>query len=516
MTKKRLKQLFLVPLLAVIFYACYLDVLEVEVSETTGFSIAEARSWFEANVPSKPDGVSLRSGGESDDPEDGSSLPWRIGDESSRFTPDWENAVVGTDARFRIIEVPLQSCGWFAQMSSELAERAAETGDERYLATIMRLLVRICHATGTKDGFVMIASPDLEYLNRRSDNPMQDFTYLNRSEDFSGLVFYYNLAGELVTGYKTTDGKFFRFVPQTQADDDEILLRVGEGFCYEVCYKVTFRTRVYSNTTIGGETTTEFSRYKITTEINCFITSCHGGGGGGIDGGGNSGGGNDNGVRPTEPEQIRTDRIFRKHDIVGECWETLERFFNEVMGNCVGRALVDALAGRLGTDRIYFARTHGRSRFEFGAEQRRIFLNVNDRFDVLFHEMFHAFQSFREDREVWNHPQNNPQLNIEMEARFAHYMFTRQMRGAVWRSQEYAWRNDPSFRTVMELTRFLDHNGNLHRTSRAFERSFNLHITHTIVPYLRAADGNAPKRFDYSRVGIDNFRNLQSLIINCE
>jgi hypothetical protein len=87
------------------------------------------------------------------------------------------------------------------------------------------------------------------------------------------------------------------------------------------------------------------------------------------------------------------------------------------------------------------------------------------------------------------------------------------MRGGI--STIMRWEDDPSFETVMQLRNYLDPNGNLHRTTRANEFSLNRHIRNNIMPELRIADGNADKRFDESRVGIENFRNLQSLIINC-
>ena len=506
MTKQRLKQLFLVPLLAVIFYACYLDVLEVEVSERAGFNIAEARSWFEANVPSKPDGVFLRSGGGLG----GSYLPWQMGDKIDKWMPDWENAVVGTDAYFQIIEVPLQGSGRFTQTGSENAERAEETGDERYLATITRLLVRICRETGAKDGFVMIASPDLEYLNRRSDNPMGNFTYLSHGDDFSGLVFFYDLAGEFVTGYKTVDGKFFRFVLQTQADDDEIQLR-DTMYCHIICTTISFWWDWF--TKVGDDVYLTGSTY-LGSVTHCHIASCYGGGGGGIGGGTGTGNGSTEPEEPTEPEQTQAEDIFaRPDDMDDDCWGTLERLLDEMQDNCLGRALVGALTRELGTDRMNFQCTNEGNSFRFDAQGRRVSLRTNAAYYILFHEMFHALQSFGVDRTVWNHPRNNPLLNFEMEARFAEYVFLRQTDWFAGSQMEEAWSADPSFSTVMELTDFIDHNGNLLPGVSA--TSLNREIRRVVIPALRAVPEHARKRHDRRRTGTDNFRNLQNLMTNC-
>jgi len=269
MIKKLLKYLFFLPLLAVSFYACHSYWFENELP----LEIRIAKEWFETKTGDI-------------------HLAWQVGEENAKFLPDWRNAIVGADGNFRIIELPLQGSEGFVQISSENAKRALETGDERYLTTIMRLLVRICRETGEKDGFIMTASPDLENLSRNLVNPMRNFTYLNHGENFSGLVFFYNLTGEFVTGYIATGGEFFRFTPQAMADEHP---QLRAATCLVIC--VTTTTEQYRWTLSGTNFMTEPMPPIVTTE--CHIVSCIADREGGIGDGGSPGGGNpDNNTDP--------------------------------------------------------------------------------------------------------------------------------------------------------------------------------------------------------------------------
>ena len=121
-----------------IFYACLQsDLFEDQVSLPP--EIAAAKAWYETKIG-------------------GNSLYWRVGDRSDELKADWKNAVIDNNDYFRIIEVPLEGERQFRHISSEIFERVRSTGDERYLASVMQLLVRVCREAGHKDAFVMVVS----------------------------------------------------------------------------------------------------------------------------------------------------------------------------------------------------------------------------------------------------------------------------------------------------------------------------------------------------------------------
>ena len=517
MTKKRLKQLFLVPLLAGVLYACYNDVPEIKVpSETLNFSIAEARSWFEANNPSMMAGrLSLRSGDEPDE-TDSSYLFWRVGDKSSNFTPDWWNATVGADADFRIVEVPLEGSQRFFQGSSEIIERAIETRDERYLVTIMRLLVLTCRETNERDAFVMMASPDLEYLEKNLDNPLPNFSYLNNGGgSFSGLVFFYNLVGELINGYKAVDGKFFEFLLSQDAEeiDDQLQLR---AMCGQHCTIYTLWTDWFQVNPSGpdiylGSTFRGTEMVCIGIDCNTFAESMRvvadGRGGGG------DGANTDAPTTPTEQsEPPQPDEMF---NITDENEERLEELFDELLANCIGEALLKALNAVMpGSHRLNIQFTNDPvASWSFSTSTITLWRDAQP--DNFFHELFHAFQAYGETMATLGTIANNPLLNLEMEARFAQYMFLRNTPRFYGSALHRVWLDDPSRRTVMELTDFLDHRGNFLPGVNIVQ--FDNRIRDVVMPALQAVPEhqNLNMRYDPSRIGIANFRNFRRLTIKC-
>ena len=194
MQKKYLKKLFLLSLLAGIFYACK-DVYEVEVpSETSSFSIAEARNWFEANAPSiKSGGIFLRSGDEPDEePAPVPILNWNLAEMSSN--PKWE--VVELPWKYEEIE-EIFALG-------EVWEHAL--ANNKTPESVIRLVVVRYRETGETHGFRMKVAPTLDYLLRSGEN-LHTNMYLCRDSELSGIVMFYTLRGQFLNGWRYVDGK---------------------------------------------------------------------------------------------------------------------------------------------------------------------------------------------------------------------------------------------------------------------------------------------------------------------
>jgi hypothetical protein len=484
MNKKRLKQLFLLFLLAGIFYACLQsELFEVQEPLNLPPELAAAKQWYETEIG-------------------GSNLHWRVGGRSSILEADWQNAFAGNHTDFQIIEVPLKSETPFYRMISDVAERARSTGDERYMVSATRLLIRTCHETNKKDAFVMVVSPDLEYLSRNLDNPLRNFTYINRGKEFSGLVFFYDLAGELASGFHITGGEAFRFFTE-ESMANQPQLRAA-GICSFLCTTTAHYQFVFANGTMTRQ-------YLGSTEecvlLTCWATSEETGGGGG-----GGGGPAPPGTGEQRP-QIPLERIFnRPNNMTDAEWRTVERLFNQVQNNCVGEALMNTMMGLLsGSQRLNIQfDDEGGNRFRM--QGGTVFLRTDATPDTFFHELFHARQAFRETPETWGTVEKNPLLNLEMEARYAQYLFARQMPGFEDSALHRRWENDPSRRTVMELTDYLSSHGNLLPGAAA---DLDTHIRTSIMPALGAVRGHAQLMFDDSRVGIANFNSIRSLTINC-
>lgn len=131
----------------------------------------------------------------------------------------------------------------------------------------------------------------------------------------------------------------------------------------------------------------------------------------------------------------------------------------------------------------------------------------------LFHEMWHAYQAYRENES--SHARS--MLNAEIEAWYAQYLYVSSLPdytpGSPWHDL-YIF-NDLG-RLVKNMDKYVDKKGNLRVTNpeldvylAAVEQSFR---------NLEDENGDKPYKdypYDDNRIGISNFKNLQQLSLNC-
>ena len=63
--------------------------------------------------------------------------------------------------------------------------------------------------------FVMLIVPDLSYLEKSDFKPFYKNTYLERDDDFSGYILYYELDGTFANGWRYEDGELRQTVTET-------------------------------------------------------------------------------------------------------------------------------------------------------------------------------------------------------------------------------------------------------------------------------------------------------------
>ena len=389
------------------------------------------------------------------------------------------------------------------------------------MASVMRLLVRVCRETGHKDAFVMVISPDLEYLSKNLDNPLENFTSLHWGEEFSGLVFFYDLTGEFVDGYKVTNGEVFQLFSQTMVANQP-QLRSDDFTCIIIVDSIVwFVNDVYQNTQI------------LDIFIYCFSV-----GGGGTPGGnpGGPGGGPGPGVpggpgsnlqpppKPDEDEPVADEcapnasRIFTNATMNCNEWEQLERLVNELKNNCMGEVLFNELreSGSIG-----FSFNYGTGS-RFNRTNQTMSLSRTGGTAHLFHELFHAVQPAAG---------GYGQLNREIEAFLAEYLFARTQGWFQPGNVRYEFfREHLLGMSIAGLADFIDATGN--RLSRFSQTDIDNHIRHNervgnvleLGPYelfrrSRREDGTPTAyvgmHFSTATSGDQNFRTLQRISINC-
>lgn len=201
----------------IFIFSCKHDIQQPEVKQTTEaiLSVDEAQKWFEAQADSA---ITLKSG--------------RVG-KSLELKNDWRYALESQNDTLGVVDVDILAKGRFSFLDNDGKRVFENTGNEKYLNSLSRLVVRKNKKNGRIESFVMtlIASP--EYLEKQNFD-LTKSTYLKRLKDFTGLVLYYSVSGEFVNGWKYAQGKVIGKGSQTVANNSPLVLKKAECVCVTV------------------------------------------------------------------------------------------------------------------------------------------------------------------------------------------------------------------------------------------------------------------------------------------
>ncbi|MEO6837662.1 MAG: hypothetical protein ABI261_02930 [Ginsengibacter sp.] len=150
---------------------------DASMGRNDALSVKEAKAWFD-NIPS----VSLRT--TSDNKQ---HLQIR--------TPFWNRAIQSADSIYSIVELPVQF-----DKSPGIVITTPQTANLSKPNDVVKLLILKDKRDGTMRSALM---------HIVSDNGMADSTntYPKRNTHFSGFIFYTNLDGSFINGWKYADGK---------------------------------------------------------------------------------------------------------------------------------------------------------------------------------------------------------------------------------------------------------------------------------------------------------------------
>jgi hypothetical protein len=351
--RKLLTLLFLLSLSAGIFYACLDEIGSFGDSGRNNnrnrdgnlpSGVAAAKAWFDNEVTE-------------------GYIPWHVGGENTRLSekgnlliPNWRRALSNEDSVYRVTEILLQSAKTIIQTTPEVSRKFMQTGDRRYLASDVRLVVRTHKETGEKDGFVMVVYPDLTYLEKNLNAPLRNFTYLKRDKDFSGIVYYHDLNGEFVNGWRYRDGNIHVLHPRSFViSNSQLRSAICDGFCPHCVFECEIWQR-FTDIFIGGEFSHTIPGETYTNYDRCFWVRCTppsppGGGGGG--GGGGNWGGYDPPPPPDDPPPPLNNPVTVR---LGVCSRTVD------LGSTViftATAIGNDVANRVSSMRIEIGRSSG-------------------------------------------------------------------------------------------------------------------------------------------------------------
>ena len=352
--------------------------------------VGAAKQWYDANHPRK---VSLRS---SDNTENSSAV---------EVKPDWEQAEVKTNKKEKTVETNLYMKGGIQYVMPENKEKFEATGDERYMSSLTRLVVKTKLDNGSVDGFLMTIMPSVEYLEATDFRAFDKNHYIGRDKQFTGRIIYHNLEGEFVNGWVYNKGKITQSIKKSQPDEDPVISMRSSGSynCHVVEYwgmtvvcTVWYQyTNVDPNPVYMGTVCSDPRYEQIGVGLECSFSGGGDGENGDIDGeDGGYGGGGGGGYNPPPPpipstlQQI-TNTISMTPSQKALLSQALSGLINE---GCMQGALYEGLVNR--NVKLDFGMKTGTAPSAYDPNTKKITFNddVNINRSNLKEELFHAFQ----------------------------------------------------------------------------------------------------------------------------
>lgn len=230
-----------------------------------------------------------------------------------------------------------------------------------------------------------------------------------------------------------------------------------------------------------------------------------GGGSGSGSSGGNSGGGNMGSSAATKAKKIFWNTVMSETE-----WMEIERMIDEIVNDCMGKALYDGLVEVLKDKRLGVAIDPSKAGY-FGMHNGYAVISLNRKEEShLFHEMFHAYQSYQEaDIRLYN----SSLLNREIETHYAQYIFTRRQPDYEKNGKFLPYNLFIRYKAIKKLEKYMDHKGYILSDSSLVLKKY---IEETLIPTFRkvgySEDGYP---YDFNRKIEENFKNIVSLSKDC-
>ena len=223
----------------------------------------------------------------------------------------------------------------------------------------------------------------------------------------------------------------------------------------------------------------------------------------------NTSGGGGGGYQP-QPIAPKAKEIFRNSSMTKENWKVIEEKLEKITKSCMGKALYNGLKESLKgkTLAIQFTKDKNSS---FDLNGSGIRLTTASTSGDFFHEMLHAYQSYRETYDSMS----SAKLNMEIETHYAQYLYQSSLpeytSDSYWKKrymQHLRWK------AIANLNNLIDRKGNLQPNTKLY--NLELELLNVVIPALQS-NGYPESKYtlDLGRVGIVNFENIRELTKNC-
>lgn len=261
--EKIFRALFLIFLILQIFSGCqkkendYLPVLS-----ENNFTQEQAQAWFGS--------------------EDISYFTLKSGNTNSKtigIKPDWCNSIQSQNDREELVEVGLWMMGGFGFADEDSYKEWTNKKDPVSIGCLTRLVFLKSKDDGKIINFLMTIVGDNNYHHDKASQLSKN-SYLSKEKNFSGYVFYHDLNGNFVNGWKYEKGSVVAKTTMTKGGNIPTQLKLATTCTESTVYQwITFTTGWYqtSNTYEG----TMYLSEETSFYVPVTTTSCTGDGGGG-------------------------------------------------------------------------------------------------------------------------------------------------------------------------------------------------------------------------------------------
>ena len=200
---------FVLPFL--LLYSCRTIDLETVPEKRYPKEIEESRQWVMAHYPEQ---FSINLSKETEP--------------TMQLKANWDRAFTGSDSKEKTVEIPVvpvfpPQVDRVVQRTivlSENVQKYKETGDERYISNLSRLVVKTNIQSKERICFIMTIIPSASYWEQTNFSPFSKVTYTDRA-DFDGFIFFYHMNGEFSNGWSYKNGKNSGSIKMKQPDTNQ-------------------------------------------------------------------------------------------------------------------------------------------------------------------------------------------------------------------------------------------------------------------------------------------------------
>ncbi|MDR0333130.1 MAG: hypothetical protein LBI15_06655 [Dysgonamonadaceae bacterium] len=185
------KLLCLSLLATVVLYGCQSDVNDAFVEDQSSEQLLEAAKRMYNSVSSGQT-MKLRTSGS---------------EGGVQVEPLWDFLQTEQSDKYSVLEIGLTSEYRFNFATPESFAKAEEDNDPRYRLSKTSFIYITDKEDEREEMFMMTIVPDLIYLELTDFRPFKRMSYLYRDENFNGLIFYHNLSGDYVAGFRYENGE---------------------------------------------------------------------------------------------------------------------------------------------------------------------------------------------------------------------------------------------------------------------------------------------------------------------